>query len=356
MQRNSSSFNAGTRMTAWFAAVLAIACVGLSSTHADQINYVMVPVGNAGNAADPGSTFPGYGAVSYSYQIGKYEVTGSQYTAFLNAVGSSTDTHNIYNERMAMRGDIAQISKAGSSGNYTYSVMNSTGNRPISYITWYDAARFSNWMSNGQPSGAQTDTTTENGAYNLTGLYSVNFGNVVAANATNPNTGLAPTFRIPLENEWYKAAYYSPNYGGTGVGGYYVYATQSDSAPGTTIGSSANQANYNAGIGFATDVGSFSGSGSFYGTFDQTGNVSECNDLDGTAGSTRGMRGGFYYDHEFDSLVSSSFRGVPAPYAEELSFGFRLASPVAVPEPSTVVMALAGLAYGGWRTWRRARA
>jgi len=69
MQRNSSSFNAGTRMTAWFAAVLAIACVGLISTHADQINYVMVPVGNAGNTADT-NTGGLYGAVSYNYQIG----------------------------------------------------------------------------------------------------------------------------------------------------------------------------------------------------------------------------------------------------------------------------------------------
>jgi len=51
----------------------------------------------------------------------------------------------------------------------------------------------------------------------------------------NTKRHLAPTFRISLENEWYKAAYYSPNYGGIGVGGYYAYATQSNDAPGTTI-------------------------------------------------------------------------------------------------------------------------
>lgn|GEM_PF-2008934 len=53
----------------------------------------------------------------------------------------------------------------------------------------------------------------------------------MADNATHPNTGLAPTFRMPLENEWSKAAYYSPNYGGAGVGSYYAFATQSNSAP-----------------------------------------------------------------------------------------------------------------------------
>jgi formylglycine-generating enzyme required for sulfatase activity len=183
-------------------------------------------------------------------------------------------------------------------------------------------------MSNGQPSGAQTSTTTENGAYNVNGATS---GNAVAANATNPNTGLAPTFRIPLENEWYKAAYYSPNYGGTGVGGYYVYATQSDTAPGTTIGSSPNQANYYI-YGAttpetATDVGAFSGSGSFYGTFDQSGNVIQWNDLDGTPGSNRGLRGGGWVDPYYG--VSSSGRNNDAPSAvDDDGIGFRLASPV----------------------------
>jgi formylglycine-generating enzyme required for sulfatase activity len=179
-------------------------------------------------------------------------------------------------------------------------------------------------MSNSQPNGAQSGTTTEDGAYYVNGRTT---GNAVAANATNPNTGLAPTFRIPLENEWYKAAYYSPNYGGVGVAGYYDYATQSDSPPGTTIGSSPNQANYNNAIGRATDVGSFSGSGSFYGTFDQSGNVEQWNDLGGTYVSSRGIRGGYWYDY-FDG-VSSSNRNDLVPSGESYDIvGFRLASPV----------------------------
>ena len=178
-------------------------------------------------------------------------------------------------------------------------------------------------MSNGQPSGAQSSTTTENGAYNVNGATS---GNAVAANATNPNTSLAPTYRMPTENEWYKAAYYSPNYVSTGVGGYYIYATQSDTAPGTTIGSSPNQANYNNAIGHATDVGSFSGSGSFYGTFDQSGNVYQWNDLNGNGGSLRGFRGGGW--GSVSSYLSASERNDNAPSYESRSIGFRLASPV----------------------------
>jgi formylglycine-generating enzyme required for sulfatase activity len=175
-------------------------------------------------------------------------------------------------------------------------------------------------MSNGQPSGAQTSTTTENGAYNVNGATS---GNAVAANATNPNTSLAPTFRIPLENEWYKAAYYTQD---AIFSGYYAYATQSNSIPGTTIGSTANQANYNNAIGHTTDVGSFSGSGSFYGTFDQSGNVYEWNDMDGTTGSLRGLRGGDWYLNAGE--LSSSLRYSVDPSDEINAFGFRLASPV----------------------------
>jgi len=259
-------------------------------------------------------------------------VTGSQYTAFLNAVGS-TDTYALYNASMGTDTKVAQISRSGTAGTYTYAVMNSTGNRPISYVSWWDSARFSNWMDNGQPSGAQISTTTENGAYNVNGAMSETMA--VAKNAINPNTGSAPTYSLPLENEWYKAAYYSPNYGGTGVGGYYRYATQSNVAPGATIGSNANQANYNNAIGHATDVGAFSGSGSFYGTFDQSGNVLQWNDLNGTVGWYRGVRGGdwsYYFNN-----VSSSYRNDNCdPPFESNDVGFRLAF-------KTDIFALAGL-------------
>ncbi len=290
------------------------------SAQVTAVNMRMVTVGNPLNLSDF-NTYNLYGAVSYSYQIGKYDVTGHQYTAFLNAVGS-TDTYGLYNTSMGTDARVAQISRSGTAGTYTYAVMNSTGNRPISYVSWFDSARFSNWISNGQPSGAQTSTTTENGAYNVNGATT---GNAVVANATNPNTGLAPTYRLPTENEWYTAAYYSPNYNGSIFAGYNIYATQDNGIPGTTIGSSANQVNYKNAIGRATDVGAFSGSGSFYGTFDQSGNVTQWNDLDGTA-ALRGLRGGSWESFSTDLNVYS--RVVDLPSVEYFYVGFRLASPV----------------------------
>jgi hypothetical protein len=229
-------------------------------------------------------------------------------------------------------------------------------------VSWWNSARFANWVANGQPTGAQTSTTTENGAYNLANWTS---GDAPARNVTNPNTGATPTYVIPTENEWYKAAFYSPVLN-SGSGGYYTYATQSNANPGNVIGSGANQANcapggvfsvtqsasYSSSQNYLTDVGAFTNSASFYGTFDQSGNVYQWNDLDGTAGSSRGQRGGFWGDGPRSSSSSENSPNIP-PSFEGDNYGFRLASPVAVPEPSTWAMGMAGIACGGWQVCRR---
>ena len=90
---------------------------------------------------------------------------------------------------------------------------------------------------------------------------------------------------------------------------------------------------------------------SAYGTFDQSGNVYEWNDLTGAPGSSRGLRGGSSDLSAF--YLSSSVRLTYDPSDEFSDNGFRLASPVAVPEPSTYCMALAGLACGGYLRFRR---
>jgi len=324
-----------------------------------QVTIDMVTVGNPGNANDTGGT--GNGAVSYSYQIGKYDVTIGQYTAFLNAADpSGTNPNGIYNSSMGTDSNVAGISyNAAAINGSKYSVIGPSGtaygqtgaNRPITYVSWFDAARFANWMTNGQGGPG----TTETGAYDL----------ATAAPGEAPAKTPGAAFYIPNENEWYKAAYYSPTLN-SGAGGYYAYATQSNTKPGNQIGSTANQANYypeevysvtqtdsyDSNQNYLTDVGAFSGSGSFYGTFDQSGNVYQWNDLDGTAFSSRGLRGGSWsIDSPF--RLSSSGSILSAPSDENWRIGFRLASPVAVPEPSTYCMALAGLACGGYSMFRR---
>ena len=351
-----------------FSLWLAVLACLLAAPARAGITYDFVTVGNAGNASDTtvGVNTFGFGSVAYDYQVGKYDVTIGQYTAFLNAV-ATTDTYSLYNSSMGTDLNIAGISQTNGPGSYTYSVLGSA-NRPITYVSWWDSARFSNWMANGQPTGAQDSTTTEDGAYNVNGATS---GNAVAKNATNPNTNAAPTFYVPTQNEWYKAAYYSPTLNG-GTGGYYAYATQSNTDPGNVVGSLANQANYAIGGNYSvtqsgylssqnylTDVGAFTGSGSFYGTFDQSGNAYQWNDLDGAPGSSRGARGGDWGDNAFS--VSSSTSGTSFdPSLENFLVGFRLASPVSGPsgvpeiDPNGLSAAL-GLIVGGLGLLERRR-
>jgi Sulfatase-modifying factor enzyme 1 len=175
----------------------AVSLVAFQSASAVTISTV--PVGNVGNANDP-ATGNLYGGVGYAYNIGKYEVTVGQYTAFLSAV-AATDTYGLYNTGMTGP-SIAGIARSGASGSYIYSVIGSP-DHPITYVGWGDAARFANWLHNGQPAGAQNSSTTEDGAYTLNGATSK-----AALNAVSRNAG-AKWF-IPSENEWYKAAYYQP--------------------------------------------------------------------------------------------------------------------------------------------------
>ena len=314
------------------------------STHA-QVTLDMVTVGDPGNTADDTT----YGAVATSFQIMKYEWTNSQYTDFLNSV-AATDTYSLYNADMGINAR-SGITQSGSSGSYTYAVKTDMGDKPVNYVDWFAAARVSNWLMNGGTSSSSTET----GAYTLSGSTSGN------APAVNSNA----TFYVPTEDQWYKAAYYK---GGSTNAGYWDYATQSDSVPtavtagSTGIGSSGstgNFANYNDAAdwnsqnGNVTTVGT-NGGASAYGAFDMSGNVDEWNDLTGAAGSSRGLRGG---DWNYDAFfLSSSFRFTYDPSGEYYDIGFRLASPVAVPEPSTWVMGLAGIACGGWQMVRRRRA
>ncbi len=338
----------------------------------------MVTVGDPGNADDT----TGYGSVGYEYQIGKYEVTIGQYVSFLNAV-AATDPYGLYNAFLGSMQPATAYSKGigryTEDGRYRYYASGPIGStpagandrdqRPVTFVSWYDTARFANWMSNGQPNGGGTSTTTENGAYNVYGRGGppTTGWSTVSRNGVNPNTGLPPTFWIPTENEWYKAAYYSPLLN-SGAGGYWNYATQSNSVPGNSLGDSLNQANFYAGNlsvtqsasyvadqNYLTNVGAFSDSASFYGTYDQSGNVFELNDLAGD-GAGVGSRGGAW-NEEFALLPKTVRFATTTTDTDQggYSEGFRLAA-APVPEPSTWVMGAVGIACGGWQMFRRRRA
>jgi len=277
--------------------------------------------------------------VDYTYNIGKYEVTAGQYTEFLNKV-AATDTYGLYNTSMWSSSYGCKIQRSGSSGSYTYSVAGDWANRPVNYVSWGDSARFANWLHNGQPTGAQGLSTTEDGAYFLNGATSD-----AALLAVNRESDCK--WAITSEDEWYKAAYHK-NDGVTG--NYWDYPMGSSATPnnGNPGGDTGNSANFHDGdytIGspyYRTNAGFFSLSDSPYGTFDQGGNVWEWNEsvvYEGSGYSERGMRGGShsgYVDH-----LHAADRDGYWPSHEGPDIGFRVSE---VPEPSSIVMlALAGL-------------
>jgi formylglycine-generating enzyme len=315
-----------------------------------------VTVGDPGNAADT-ATGSRYGSVSYVYRMGKYDVTVGQYCEFLNAV-AATDAYGLWHSGMATDYPTLGITRSGNSGMYAYSVTGTYSqgaNCPMFAVNWADAARFCNWLQNGQPSGAEGTGTTETGAYSLNGA---NDTASLMAILRNPGA----TYFIPSWDEWYKAAYYK---GHGANAGYWLYPTQSDSVPSNVLSATGtNNDNcwdmgYTDPVNKLTPVGAFAASPGPYGTFDMGGDVTQWNEAVFLPPLVpgRGMYGGIWFSGAVAHQSSRyAAKAGDDPLDTFWSIGFRVAS---VPEPTGLSLFLVGsvglLAYV-WRQQRQCRA
>ncbi len=286
-----------------------IAAHSFASTASANVTIDWVTVADPGNACEVQSQGC-FGAVAEIYRISKYEVTNAQYAEFLNVVAVA-DPNGLYNTGTAnpSPGFHGGITRSGSSGSFAYSTIAGRENMPVNYVSFWDAVRFANWLHNGQPTGAQDNTTTEDGAYTLT-------PSGMANNTITRNAGA--TVFVPSEDEWYKAAYYD-----AGSASYFDYPAGSDAqTTGAAPGATANTANSEFVVGDLTDVGSYTGAASPSGTFDQGGNTYEWNEA--ISGSNPAVQGG-----AFDTLsgfLGAVWRFTSGPSISGRNSGFRVAS------------------------------
>ena len=257
----------------------------------DSVDIDFVDIGNAGNVADTN----GKGAVSYEYSIGTYEITSSQWATVTTAdanieTGTNPDPY--------------------------------TGSQPTASVSWYEAAKFANWLTSGDALlGAYqfSDATTFTGVDRATAL-----------------STYQTIYVIPNEDEWYKAAYLKSD------GSGYTDYTTGDTAP--TAGIDSNFGNVNTA---PWNVGS--GSVENNGTYDMGGNVQEWSETPYFSGGdhTAGLKpyGG---DYTSGSPIKLYWGGnsYSSTSGEFDTLGFRVASlslpPSAVPEPSSGLLVIIG--------------
>lgn len=320
--------------------VVRIKNTGLAAAQAPLLSLDTVEIGDAANVAlvVNGTS---YGGVASAFRMATFEVSITEYTTFLNAVATRADGANaaviesLYDSRMLSDANIAGISRNGSGTAavpYAYFVVGDA-KKPISYITWFNAARFANWMHNGATANADLET----GAYTLSGALSGTF-------TRNPDA----VWWIPTQDEWFKAAYYK---GGSANAGYWLFPTQHDTLPTNDSSLGTNQANFqrlglfsvtqastlDTAQNYLTATGTFVNSPSAYGTYDQGGNIEEWTDtvVSTEFGNARITRGGAWNSGGLNNDISNIPTALPNDRLSKV--GFRLAR-AAIPEGAPAVL------------------
>ena len=273
-----------------------------------------VTVGHPDNAADQ----TGFGSVDVEFEIMEHEVTVAQYTAFLNAVATKKDPHQLWQRAMGehvitdlgqggIRKDVPQcILRQGDPGQWSYVPVPDWEERPVILVNYFSILRYVNWIHNGRD-----DADTENGVYCL-------------ADGLNVKRSSDASVWLPSEDEWYKAAYYQPESEGGPPGDYWRFPmstmeqpTKSD--PGSTEVTSAA---FSRGFSGILPVGSFPNARSPCGAVDMGGNVWEWTE-DAVYETKRVLRGGAAA-HTWQKL-QSTVRSNASPDRWYPDTGFRLA-------------------------------
>ena len=276
-------------------------CAGISladtfGSGANSFELDFVTIGNPGNPPDANPNPAG--AVRYSYRIGKYEVS----------------------EQM--------IDKANALGGLGITKDTRGPNYPATNITWYEAAKFVNWLntSSGSVPAYKFDGS---GNFQLWAPGDVGYD----SNNLYRNT-LAQYF-LPSQHEWHKAAYYDPS-----SNTYHTYPTGTDSVPdGIDVPGDPifDAVFYDGGLNPGPNMVANVGLPSTYGTFGQSGNVADWIETaadwnNNGPTKSRIVGGGDWVDGP--TLMAAWNSPNNAPWDEQFWIGLRVIT--VVPEPSGV--------------------
>lgn len=157
-------------------------------TGTNQFSIEFVEIGAVGNPSDPASPTnddePGtrrFGSTDHSYRMGTHEISIDQFTK------AWTNDHRI--------GD-------GDEDFWGNGVDHSVGpGAPASQVSWFEAARFANWLTSGDAYAGAYEFDTN--------------GVLVAVDRDAAVSAYGTVYVLPSEDEWYKAAYYRPMNDGT---------------------------------------------------------------------------------------------------------------------------------------------
>jgi formylglycine-generating enzyme required for sulfatase activity len=312
------------------------AVTSVFGTGSNQFTMVFESIGNAGNAPDTTGVPRPAGSVGYNFLMGKYEVSRDMIAKF-----NASQPLNITMQDMTAYG-----------GNLP--------NKPATGVTWNEAARFINWLNTS--TGGNVAYRYFDGNVNDNILLWDPVLHPLDYDPNNPFRSRRAKYFLPDYNEWYKAAYYAPNLGGTG--GYVDYPTGSDAEPvAVTGGVLSGTAVYSTvslpqiGPADITNAGGLSA----YNIMGMGGNAYEWQEsafdlVNDDPAEFRSFRGGDWSStHHF--LRSVNWSSI-APPDYDYNIGFRVGayqdSPPAVPEPSSMAMLMLGLGgYLGKRWTRR---
>lgn len=196
---------------------------------------------------------PGYqvvGGVPYTYQIGQYEITASQYVSFLNAVDPTGDNPiqpwtntRLYENRFSPienpeQGQIIRLEHAKNGQHYALSD-ESWANKPMMWAHFFQYLYFVNALYNGTIVAEQHSKNTSPDGFGVelskkyvkfsenyrTGMYDLSGEDYAIADRQSTSG-----FVLPSEDEWIKAAYYANGDAGNGTS-YYYYPTATNSQP-----------------------------------------------------------------------------------------------------------------------------